>query len=95
MKNFMAENNLKFSSQKRLTQNFLPKKNYIVHVKNLIMYLNEGMVLDKIHRGIKFHQSMWMKSYIQVLTELRKNAVSDFERDLFKLLVSNDKLSDY
>lgn len=88
MKEFLDTTGVKFTAQKRLTQNFLPKKKYILHINNLIMYLKEGMVLDTIHRGIKFHQSAWMKSYIEANTELRINASSKFEKDLFKLLVS-------
>ena len=88
MKDFLDSADIKFTPQKRLTQNFLPKKKYIVHINNLIMYLKEGMILDTIHRGVKFHQSNWMKSYIEANTQLRMNANSKFEKDLFKLLVS-------
>lgn len=87
MSNFLDNAGMKFNAQKRLTQNFLPKKNYVVHINNLIMYLQEGMILENIHRGVKFHQSAWMKDYIEVNTELRRNANSKFEKDLFKLLV--------
>ena len=86
---FLDENNISFNKQERLTQNFLPKLNYVVHIKNLIYYLAQGMKLEKIHRGVKFYQSAWMKSYIQVNTELRKNAVSKFEKDLFKLMINS------
>ena len=44
------------------------------------------MVLKKVHKGIKFHQSKWMESYIRKNTDLRKLATSSFEKDFFKLM---------
>ena len=44
------------------------------------------MKLKKIHRIIEFNQEAWLKPYIDMNTELRKAAKSDFEEDLFKLM---------
>ena len=49
-------------------------------------YLEEGMILKKVHRGIKFYQSPWMEPYIRKNTELRKEAKNAFEKDFFKLM---------
>ena len=46
-----------------LACSFLPKKHYVLHDKNLKQYLKEGMILKKVHRGIKFYQSPWMEPY--------------------------------
>lgn len=62
------------------------KPNYILHFKNLKLYLELGLKLKTIHRGIKFKQSNFLKSYITINTDLRKKATNDFEKDLYKLM---------
>ena len=62
------------------------KKNYPVHVLALKQALNHGFKLTKTHRVIEFRQEYWLKSYIDMNTELRKNAKNDFEKDFFKLM---------
>ena len=44
------------------------------------------MKLEKIQRVIEFNQEAWLKPYIDMNTELRKEAKNDFEKDLFKLM---------
>ena len=70
----------------KLIGHFRPRKNYVVHYRNLRMYLEMGMRLTAVHRGISFHQSPWMKPYINKNTELRKTAANSFEKDFFKLV---------
>jgi ribosomal protein S30 len=70
----------------KLTPNLMPKKNYIIHYRNLKYYIDQGMVLTKVHRVVSFHQCAWMAPYISFNTEMRKLATCDFEKDLFKLL---------
>ena len=40
--------------------------------------------LKKLDRAIKFTEKAWLKSYIDMSTELRKTRKNDFEKDLFK-----------
>ena len=70
----------------KLIGSFKPRKNYVVHYRNLRLYLEMGMRLTAVHRGISFYQSPWMEKYIMKNTELRKTAANSFEKDFFKLM---------
>ena len=87
MVEYLENSGLPFTPQTRLTQDFLPKNNYVVHAHVLKFYLEQGLVLKRIHRGVQFYQSPWMKEYIEFNTEQRINARNEFEKDFFKLMV--------
>src|SRR5262245_18395967 len=71
---------------KKLMPNFLSKENYVVHIRNLQFYVQKGLVVKKIQRVLEFHQSAWLKKYIDYKTSLRAASTSEFEQDLLKLL---------
>ena len=70
----------------KLICHFKPRKNYVVHYRNLRQYLEMGMRITAVHRGISFNQRPWMEPYIRKNTELRKTAANSFEKDFFKLM---------
>ena len=70
----------------KLICHFKPRKNYVVHYRNLRQYLELGMRITAVHRGISFYQSPWMEPYIRKNTELRMKAANNFEKDFFKLM---------
>ena len=70
----------------KLILNVRDKNNYVVHIRNLKYYLEQGLVLQQINRCIKFKQSKWLKPCIDFNTEKRKASTSEFHKDLFKLL---------
>ena len=70
----------------KLIPNLRDKTKYVIHYKNLIQCLKAGLKLKKIHRGIKFIESEWMKPYIEMNTNLRTKAKNNFEKDFFKLM---------
>ena len=71
---------------KKLIPNLRNKNNYVVHYKTLMQCLRLGMKLKKIHRGIKFIESDFLKPYIDKNTNLRTQAKNNFEKDFFKLM---------
>jgi hypothetical protein len=82
------KNKLNISSDTvgKLVPNLNNKHHYIVHYRNLKLYLSLGLKVTKVHRALKFVQAPWMKPFISMNTDLRKNAKSAFEKDLFKLM---------
>ena len=71
---------------KKFVCNLFNKKKYVAHINTLKQALNHGLKLEKIHRVNEFNQEAWLKPYIDMNTELRKEAKNDFEKDLFKLM---------
>ena len=48
--------------------------------------LNHRLVLEKVHRVIKFNQNVWLKPDIDMKTDLRKKAKNDLEIFFFQLM---------
>ena len=88
-KEIADECDIKVGDVKNLIPNLRNKTKYVLHYRNLQLYLFLGMKLTKIHRMLKFKQSDWMKKYIGFNTEKRKNATNDFEKDFFKLMINS------
>lgn len=88
-KGFLNHYQIKYQTQTRLTQTLYNKKNYVLHINNLKFYIEQGLILTKIHRGIKFIQTKWLKPYIDLNTQKRVMATSKFEKNFFKLLVNS------
>ena len=80
---------IKVSDIKKLIPNLGNKNKYVVHYRNLQLYLSLGIKLTKIYRVLQFKQSDWMKKYIDFNTKKRMSASNDFEKDFFKLMVNS------
>ena len=84
--NIADEYGIKIGGVNKLVPNLGNKSKYVLHYKNLKLYLSLGMKLTKVHKILKFIQSDWLKKYTDFNTYKRKNAANSFERDFFKLM---------
>ena len=74
---------IKVGDVKKIITNLGSKTKYVLHYRNLQLYLSLGMKLTKIHRVRKFKQPDWMKKYNDFNTEKRINAANDLEKEFF------------
>ena len=72
---------IKVGDVKKLIPNLGNKTKYVVHYRNLQLYLSLGIKLTKIHRVLQFKQSDLMNKYIDFKTKKRMSATNDFEKD--------------
>ena len=59
---------------------------YIIHYRNLQLYVSLGLRVKKIHARIIFKQGPIMKSYVDFNSEKRAQATHKFDTDFYKLL---------
>ena len=52
-----------------------------MQIRNLKQTLNHELVLKKLNRVIKCKEKAWLKSYIDMNTDLRRKGKNDFEKD--------------
>ena len=63
---------MKIEKFEKLVANFRDKAEYVIHIRILKQTLNHGLVLKKVHRVIKFNQNVWLKPYIDMSRDIRK-----------------------
>ena len=80
-KRIADEYEIKVSEVEKLVPNLGEKTDYVLHYRNIQLYLSLGMKLTKIHKALKFKQSDGMDKYIDFNTEKRTNAANSFEKD--------------
>ena len=85
-KKIADEFGIKIGHVKKLIPNLGNKTDYVLHYRNLQLYLSLVMKLTKT--VLKFKQSDWMKIYIDFNIKKRKNAANSFEKNFFKLMIN-------
>ena len=79
---FLPERN-KIGKYVKLVCTAQDKENYVVHIKAFNQVLSQGLILKEVHSVIQFYQEAWLKPFITMNTELRKEAKNDFEKNFF------------
>ena len=60
--------------EENIVANLHDKTEYVIHIRNLKQALNHGLILEKVHRVIKYNQNAWLKPYVDMSIDLRKKA---------------------
>ena len=76
---------IKVGKVNKLIPNLGNKKNYVIHYRNLQLYISLGRKVTGVHKILKFKQSDWLKKFVEFNTEKRKIATNNFEKKFFKL----------
>ena len=77
---------MKVEKEKNRVANLHDKTGDVIHTRNIKQTFNNGLVLIKVHRVIKFNENAWVKPYISINTDLQKKAKNDIEKYFFKLM---------
>ena len=72
---------MKMNKCSKLLCNLYDKKDYVVHIRSLKQALDHGLTL----KHVSWFKE-WFKEYIDMNTELRKQAKNDFEKEFFQLM---------
>ena len=65
---------MKFNKCGKLVCNLYDKNSYVIHIRSLKQALGHRLIFKKVHKVIQFNQELWLKEYIDMNTELRKQA---------------------
>ena len=58
----------------------------MLYIRNLKQALNHRLVLIKVHGIIKFNPKAWLKTYIDMNTDVRQNAKMISKTNFFKMI---------
>ena len=82
---FLDRNEEQFKSSQKLCPDLYDKEKYVCSLKNLKLFLQQGMRLKGVRRVFCADQSPFLAPYIKFNSEKRLGSTSKFESDFFKL----------
>lgn len=89
-KALLEKSNINFvRNNRKLVPNFYEKKHYVTHYLALQFYIQQGLIVKKIHRILCFRQEAWIKKYVELNTVKRQNASNMSEKSLFKQMTNS------
>ena len=88
-KKIADKHGIKVGDVKKLISNLGDKTNYVVHYRNLQLYISLGIKLTKSHKVLKFKQSDGMKIYTDFNPKKGKNLLIVLKKNFFKLMINS------
>ena len=77
---------MKIQKVEKLVDNLHDKIDYAIHIRNFKQALNHELIWKKLRRIIRFKQKEWLKSCIDINTDLREKAKNYFQKYFFQLM---------
>ena len=71
---------IKVGGINKLVTSLAKKGRYVLHYRNLKLYLTLKMTLVSVYKILEFKKSEWLKKYIDFNTNKRKSAVNSYEK---------------
>ena len=68
----------------KLSPNFYDKVSYVLHYRNLKLYTQLGLVLQRVKRVVEFKQTAWLRPFIELNIKQRIAANNEFDIQLYK-----------
>ena len=85
-KQILEKYNVSIGQVSKLVPTLANKEKYVLHYRNVQLYLELGLKLKTIHRALEFDLSPWLAQYIDYNTKKRMQAKNAFEKEFFKLM---------
>ena len=85
-KHIMEKYQVRNNTSTKLVCDLNPKRNYILHGRNLVYLLSLGIRIVHTHRGVTFRQSYWIRNFIVGNNGRRKLSRSQFELEFWKMI---------
>ena len=76
---------MKIEKVEELVTNLHDNNEYVIYRRKLKQALRHGRVLKKVHVVINFNKKVWLKLYIEINTELKKEAKKKYWKIFFQV----------